>query len=311
MTTVPTYEHVTRGARPFEWDGHDGERFPGLVWEAETETTGHVLCIHGLSGAAADFGPLGRQLAAQGFTVWAINLRGQGNDPNSRRRGHFLDPREWRADLAAFADGHLKGGPLHLVGESMGSLVSVDAVANGALRPQSLVLSVPVTETRAPVPGWMVGLLRGASKFAPRVKLSPLRFVHGKTSLPRLTSDDAYMHYLKNIPHRVGGFTLEFLTNFHDLMQEAQQCAAQIDMPTLMLSAGRDVFTRPDQSRAFFDRIAAREKEYVFYPDSHHLLWHDVDTDDVLKRISRWLLQDQRQAGHSDPEPRQSSHTPL
>lgn len=291
MPAAPTYEHITRGARRFEWDGHDGDRFPGLVWEANPETAANILCIHGLSGAAADFGPLGRRLSSKGFTVWAINLRGQGNDPDAQRRGHFLDPREWRADLAAFAAAHLDGRPLHLVGESMGSLVSVDAVANGALRPERLILSVPVTETRAPTPGWMVGLLRGASKVAPRAKLSPLRFVHGKTCLPRLTSDDDYMHYLKSIPHRVGGFTLEFLTRFHDLMQEAQQCAGRIDVPTLMLAAGRDVFIRPDQSRAFFDRLAAPQKEYVFYPDSHHLLWHDVDTDDVLDRITHWITE--------------------
>lgn len=289
MTGVPTYEDAVRGARRFDWNGHDGERFPGLVWGARDESAANVLCIHGLSGAAADFGPLGRRLSAQGFTVWAVNLRGQGNDPDHRRRGHFLDPREWRADLAAFAEAHLDGRPLHLVGESMGSLVSVDAVANGALRPVRLVLSAPVTETRAPVPPWMVGLLRTACNFAPRFKLSPLRFVHGKTSIPRLTSDDAYMAYLQSIPHRVGGFTLEFLARFHDLMQEAQQCAGRVEVPTLMLSAGRDVFIRPEQSRAFFERLAAPQKEYVFYPDSHHLLWHDVDTDDVLDRITRWI----------------------
>ncbi len=75
-------------------------------------------------------------------------------------------------------------------------------------------------------------------------------------------------------------------------MQEAKHTAERIEVPTLMLSAGRDVFIRPEQSRAFFDRLAAPEKEYVFYPDSHHLLWHDVDTDDVLARITRWLTED-------------------
>lgn len=292
MAPAPTYEHVTRGARAFQWDGHDGEKFPGLVWEADTEVNANILCIHGLSGAAADFGPLGRRMSARGFTVWAINLRGQGNDPDHCRRGHFLDPEEWRADLAVFAGAHLEGRPLHLVGESMGSLVSVDAVANGALRPERLVLSAPVTETRAPVPAWVIGLMRGAASFAPRLTLSPLRFVHGKTSIPRLTADDAYMAYLKGTPHRVGGFTLEFLTRFHDLMQEAQHNAARLMVPTLMLSAGRDVFIRPEQSRAFFEKIAAAEKEHVFYPESHHLLWHDIDADDVLDRIARWIAED-------------------
>jgi alpha-beta hydrolase superfamily lysophospholipase len=154
MASAHTYEHVTRGARPFQWNGHDGAGFPGLVWEPLGEPKAQVLCIHGLSGAAADFGPLGRQLAAQGFTVWAINLRGQGNDPDHRRRGHFLDPHEWRADLAAFADAHLDGRPLHLVGESMGSLVSVDAVAHGALRPPRRRHLRPPLHHRLPRPRW-------------------------------------------------------------------------------------------------------------------------------------------------------------
>ena len=288
-----TFEHLTRGARHFVWDGHDGAAFPGLVWEAaDTKTREHVLCLHGLSGAAADFGPLARHLSAGGFTVWAINLRGQGNDPDPRRRGHFLDPREWRADLANFTREFFADTPFDLVGESMGALVAVDAVANGALDPRRLVLSVPVTETRAPVPRWAVSLLRQASCLAPRVKLGPMRFVHGKTSIPRLTADDEYMAYLDNIPHRVRGFTIDFLTRFHHLMQSAQQAAGRLEVPTLMLAAGRDVFIRADQSRAFFDRIAAAEKEYVLYPDSHHLLWHDINTDDVLARITRWITED-------------------
>ena len=285
-----TSEDLTRGAKHFVWDGHDGATFPGLVWEAaDTKTKEHVLCLHGLSGAAADFGPLARHLSTGGFTVWAINLRGQGNDPDLRRRGHFLDPREWRADLTNFTREFFANAPFHLVGESMGALVAVDAVSHGALHPRRLVLSVPVTETRTPVPRWAVSLLRQASWLAPRAKLGPMRFVHGKTSIPRLTADDEYMAYLDNIPHRVRGFTLDFLTRFHRLMQETQQSAGRLAVPTLMLAAGRDVFIRPDQSRAFFDRIAAPEKEYVFYPDSHHLLWHDVDTEDVLGRITRWI----------------------
>lgn len=290
---IPTIDDVARGSRRFTWQAHDGAPFPGLIWEPPTAPPrANVLCIHGLSGAAADFGPLGRKLSAEGCAVWAINLRGQGHDPDRARRGHFLDPREWRADLAAFADGHLGDGmPFFLVGESMGSLVAVDAVANGALQPGRLVLSVPVTEIRAPVPGWVLALIRKTACVAPRFKLAPMRFVHGNTSIPRLTADDEYMAYLKTIPHRVGGFTLGFLSKFHDLMQEAPRNAARIAVPTLVLSGGRDVFIRPDQSRAFFDCLGCAEKEYRLYPDSHHLLWHDADKDDVLENISAWILQ--------------------
>lgn len=286
-----TIDEVERGARRFTWASHDGTPFPGLVWEPASDPLANVLCIHGLGGAAADFGPLGQRLSSEGCTVWAVNLRGQGHDPDHDRRGHFLEPEQWRADLAAFVDAHIDNAPLFVVGESMGSLVAIDAITNGALQPVRLVLSVPVNATRAPVPGWLISLMRAAAGFAPRFKLAPMRFVHGKTSIPRLTADDDYMAYLQKIPHRVGGFTLGFLCKFHELMQQAAENAGRLDVPTLMLSAGRDIFIRPDQSRAFFDRVAVQEKEYVLYPDSHHLLWHDIDSDDVLDRISSWIIE--------------------
>jgi alpha-beta hydrolase superfamily lysophospholipase len=285
-----TIDDAERGARRVVLDGADGTSFPALEWESVGETKINVLCIHGLGGAAADFGPLGRHLSQNGCMVRAVNLRGQGNDPEPERRGHFLDPAGWRDDLEEFADSFPDKAPLVVIGESMGSLVAIDSIAHGALRPERLVLAAPVPELRAPVPGWAVPLVRGGARLFPRLRFGPMRFVNGKTSIPRLTSDDDYMAYLQNIPHRVGGFTLEFLTNFHDLMRETQQCAARIDVPTLMLSAGRDIFIRPEQSRAFFDCIAAPEKEYELYPDSHHLLWHDVNRDEVLDRITRWVL---------------------
>ncbi len=292
MTTgsLTTAERMAQGSRSFTWRGADGTPFPGLVWEPDDmPARKHVLCIHGLSGAAADFGPVGQRLSAEGYAVWAINLRGQGLDPDSTRCGHFLETEGWRADLTTFVESTIGKEPIHLVGESMGALVALDAVVHRALHPQRLVLAVPVTEIRTPVPGWLISTMGMAAKVVPRVKLSPMRFVHHKISIPRLTADDEYMAYLKNIPHRVNGFSLKFLTSFHDLMEETRKNAAHLQVPTLMLSAGHDAFTRPDQSQSFFDSLGAAEKEHVFYPQSHHLLWHDVDTAAVLERISRWF----------------------
>jgi alpha-beta hydrolase superfamily lysophospholipase len=285
-----TIDDAERGARRLVLDGADGTPFPALEWGSIGQTKINVLCIHGLGGAAADFGPLGRHLAENGCTVRAVNLRGQGNDPDPSRRGHFLDPSGWRDDLEDFADSFPEEAPLVVVGESMGSLVAIDSIAHGALRPERLVLAAPVPELRAPVPGWAVPLVRGGARLFPRLRFGPMRFVNGKTSIPRLTSDDDYMAYLQHIPHRVGGFTLEFLVNFNGLMCDAHDHAGRVRVPTLMLSAGRDIFIRAEQSRAFFEKLGATEKEYELYPDSHHLLWHDADRDAVLGRITRWVL---------------------
>jgi len=292
---IPSVQDMAQGSTPFTWTAADGTLFTGLAWQPEsTAIRAHVACIHGLGGAACDFGPLARHLAAEGCAVRAVNLRGQGNDPEASRRGHFLDPKIFRADLAAFASTwpH-EDVPFFVIGESMGSLVAIDAVAHGALCPQRLVLSVPVPETRTPIPSWIVALLRTTAGIFPHIKLSPLRFVHGRTAMPRLTADDAYMEYLQHIPHRVGGFTLGFLANFHGLMQSVKDSATRIQIPTLMLSGGHDIFIRPDQSHAFFETLGSEKKEHSFYPNSHHLLWHDVNREDVMTRISCWILGDE------------------
>ena len=285
-----TIEDAERGARRFVWHGADGTEFPGLAWEPDGTPRVNVLCIHGLSGAASDFGPLGRHLARNGCAVRAANLRGQGNDPEHMRRGHFLDPEAWRGDLEKFAGGFAHQAPLVVVGESMGSLVTVDSIAHGALQPNRAVLAAPVPALRAPVPGWAVKLVNGGARVFPRLRLKPMRFVHGKRALPRLTADDDYMDYLQGIPHRVGGYTLEFLANFHGLMSSTQELAERVRVPTLVLSAGRDAFIRSEQSRAFFEKIGAPVKEYAYFPESHHLLWHDINRDEVLDHITRWVL---------------------
>ena len=74
-----------------DWKTPDGETFPYSIWGAELAMDQRpravVVAIHGLSGAARDFEPLGEHLARQGVVTYALELRGQGSDPQSERRG--------------------------------------------------------------------------------------------------------------------------------------------------------------------------------------------------------------------------------
>jgi lysophospholipase len=59
--------------------------------------------------------------------------------------------------------------------------------------------------------------------------------------------------------------------------------------PCLVLAAGQDVFLRPEQIKAWFDRLAASDKTFRLYQDAYHLLWNDWDKDLVLADILDWL----------------------
>jgi hypothetical protein len=50
-----------------------------------------------------------------------------------------------------------------------------------------------------------------------------------------------------------------------------------------------DVFLRPEQIKAWFDRLAASDKTFRLYQDAYHLQWNDWDKDLVLADILDWL----------------------
>src|SRR5271156_979581 len=89
-----------------EWKAPDGAIFPYLRWKAmvlpDQEPRAVVVAIHGLSGAAMDFEPLGNHFTKHGIVTFAPELRGQGNDPVASRRGDLVKVQEWYDDLSAF-----------------------------------------------------------------------------------------------------------------------------------------------------------------------------------------------------------------
>src|SRR5277367_4657916 len=86
-----------------EWTAPDGECFPYSVWESETQPPRAIIvAVHGLSGAALDYEPLANHLIGDGITTYALELRGQGNDPVTERRGDLASLEQWFADLRAF-----------------------------------------------------------------------------------------------------------------------------------------------------------------------------------------------------------------
>ena len=89
-----------------EWKAPDGATFSYSHWAADLPSNQRsravVVAVHGLSGAALDFEPLASHLARRGIVTFALELRGQGNDPDSKRRGDLARIEDWFADLRAF-----------------------------------------------------------------------------------------------------------------------------------------------------------------------------------------------------------------
>ena len=280
-------------AMRFPWRTHDGENRESHAWPVENPQA-VVACIHGLSGSGEQFHPLPARLGRHSF--YALDLRGQGSDPVVARRGMTLDLETQLRDigefLAALRRDH-EGKPLFLMGESMGSLLAASYAAQESLPPEGeidgVILSVPVVGLRREIPRFVKKTLAFLARHFPQARLSPSRFVNGKTTAPPLTRDTDYQESLRKKPHQLRGFSLGFLAELGELIDNSHTHAARLRHPTLVLSAGNDCFVKPEQIAAWFEKIPSPDKTHQLYPEAYHLLWHDWDRELVMKDIGDWL----------------------
>jgi pimeloyl-ACP methyl ester carboxylesterase len=127
----------TRGTRQPEGGNGVAGELPKSVREQEKEP---VLCVHGMAGAATNWTELMAELAAD-FDCAAIDLPGSGwSPPPATMAGYSI------AALAATVIKvieHQGWGPVHLIGNSMGGLVSVRLAASRPDLVRSLTLVSP------------------------------------------------------------------------------------------------------------------------------------------------------------------------
>ena len=279
----------------FSWTTHDREPRSAHSWPT-ADCRAVVACVHGMNGSGEQFHPLPERIP--GYAFHALDLRGQGSDHIAARRGSALEFETQMLDIAAFVAALRKsheGRPVFLMGESMGSLLAAGYAGwsrkSGDSRHavDGVILSVPVVGLRRPVPGTVRWILRRAATVAPGFRLTPSRFVNGKSIAPPLTRDRAYQDSLSEKPHHIRGFSLRFLVELGDLIQDSASLAAGIHEPTLVLAAGNDCFVKPTQIDSWFEKIPSPDKSLRHYPEAYHLLWHDWDRDLVVSDIAAWL----------------------
>ncbi|HVJ57680.1 MAG TPA: alpha/beta fold hydrolase [Terrimicrobiaceae bacterium] len=283
-------------AMRFNWMAPDGVVFPCERWLPDEKPRGTLVCVHGLSGAASDFFTLGDFVRRAGLACFALNLRGQGSDPHRPRRGANLDLGDLSRDISSFANAmHSVSDdrPLWVCGESMGALIVAWMLAGNRFEQPiaGAIFSVPVVDLIKPTPWIVRQLVRTIASLAPGVRFFPSWFISGKLEPLRVTRDEEYELRVRSAPHYITAFTFRFLHQLGLLIESSAKIAAEMKTPCLVLAAGHDVFLRPEQVQAWFDRLAATDKTFRVYPEAYHLLWNDWDKELVLADIVAWLNQ--------------------
>jgi alpha-beta hydrolase superfamily lysophospholipase len=307
MTTTSTHH---------EWKASDGEIFSYSLWTGdlsldqppvpEWRPRAVVVAVHGLSGAALDYEPLASHLAKHGVVTYALELRGQGNDPDLQRRGDLVRIEDWFADLSTFFSLVRSRHPdaqIYYYGESMGAalLTRFLAQAGESDQPTGLVLASPVVAMSAKPSWWQEQVFRFFLRVRPAHRIDVREYTKRYDDDPStwVTRDEAHRRWFETAPHKIDFFTVRFFNCLRGLISGCFDAAPRITVPVLVIYAANDVYIPPARVEQFFAGLGSREKELSFFPESYHLLLHDFDKAQALERIEAWLLRRIEMTGQS------------
>lgn len=254
--------------------------------------------MHGLSGAASDFWPLGQELPKRGMLVYALQLRGQGNDPDPAARGDISSAQRWQRDLREFTTlvrHQHPGVPLFWLGESMGSLIVMQTAARLAADksfelPQGVLLLSPAVGLRDRLPAWKEWLVRGLGHVVPGKRIDVAQLAPDHVPHMQVTRHTTHASQTPLTPHAVKGQSLRLLLEVERMMRRSEEAARALSLPVLVLYTPNDPIVTQEQVERWFEHVAAQDKTRLFFPKDFHLILHDDHRWEAVEGIGDWVL---------------------
>ncbi len=293
---APDYTLVSHQKSPAEIRKKN-ETFGYRSWVAKgVEQDIVIIGIHGFCGASIDYGNLGNHLLKKQpkTALYAYEVRGQGNDPMSTRRGDIGDPKDWYRDLFAFTQLVEERHPdakIVWYGESMGAMIASHALRESpAADPpcDALVLSSPIVRFKDDVPFWQPALVQAAAATAPLARISLETLAGGEAV--QMTQTSTHGQQSETNSYHIEKHTLRLLGALGRHIDSMNDCAATFQVPVLVLHGEHDYFNTDSDMRGFIAHIpAGTHKTYRNYRGAYHLLMYDAKKEKVFGDVEGWL----------------------
>ena len=272
------------GAIESHFTGAGAVRLFRRTWRPAGGARGVVINLHGLGDHSGLYPALVEHLTGRGFVVHGPDLRGNGRSPG--QRAYIASWDQLREDLDALVtlvrreDAAL---PLFLLGNSMGGLIVLDYALHHPEGIRGVIAAAPPLG-RLGVPAPLMALGRIMSRVVPRFA------IRTGMDLSGLARDPAVRETLLADPlfHRYG--TARLSTEVVKTIGAVQAAAPRFPVPVLILHGSSDRMVPPDGSRAFIARVGHPDHELREYPGGYHVLFADVDREQVLDDLERWIV---------------------
>jgi alpha-beta hydrolase superfamily lysophospholipase len=260
----------------------DGLKIFFRSWRPETAPRAVVVINHGVLAHSGQYLWPGEKLAAAGFAVHAIDMRGRGRSEG--KRFSIKDAAEYTGDLGqliGIAKARDPGLPVFLLGHSAGGVVSCTYALDHQDQLAGFICESFAYRVYAPAfLQWLLKALSGVIPNVPVLKLNTDDFSRDPEVAARLRSDPLIKGEVQPVS------TVAALIRATDRMTRE---FGRITLPVLILHGTADKVTVPSGSPFFHDHAGSADKTLKLYEGHFHDLLSDVGKEGVMAEIVQWI----------------------
>lgn len=268
---------------PYSLQAGDGAALPARSWIPEGKPKAVVIAVHGFNDYSNAFERPGAVLKSHGIAVYAYDQRGFGKTP---RTGIWPGPKNLVSDLAEAVKqvrNRYPGTPVYLLGESMGGAVVVVALADPDFPAvDGAILSAPAL--------WGDETLNPLYRFVLWASVHTMPSQRFTGSQLKIIASNNYpmLRRLSADPFVIKGTRVDAVYGLVHLMDRAYDDVPNVKVPVLLLYGGQDQVIPRDPIERSVPRFTA-PLQYLYYPDSYHMLMRDIQGASVAQDIAAWI----------------------
>lgn len=265
-----------------QWLDGTGGRIFTRHWEPAGTPKANLIICHGVNSHGGQYIRAGKEFAARGFAVTALDLRGRGKSDGERFYAESIDA--YVSDLSqAIELGRSKHPdlPVYLLGHSAGGVTSVAYTLDYQDRIDGLICESFAFRVFAP--NFALKLLEGASHVAPHAHVLKLKmedFSRDPEWVAQLNADPLTLDEVQPVAT---------VAAFARAGERFEREFGRITLPVLILHGTADHATRPDGSEQFYREAGSSDKTLKLYEGHFHDLLNDFGREQVMDDIIAWI----------------------
>lgn len=245
-------------------------------WVPDREIKAHIVLVHGIAEHSGRYERTGQLLAKAGYYVRSFDLRGAGG--SGGRRWDCEDWDQYHDQVQSHLEwARAQGGPVVLMGHSMGGLIALGYLLDDRPQPDLAVLSAPALSGGEK---WQRAVAPLAAKLAPTVSIpNPVDGEH-------LSHDPKVAEAYFADPLVITKSSFRFGANLFAEMDRVIGELDQLQVPTLVFHGGDDVLV-PTKSSEPLGELDAVDRRV--YEGLRHETLNEPEGPQVIGDIVVWL----------------------